>query len=106
MTDVYIVTLSILGFLITSPGLAAATNLFFPRVTETAYLRISGTPVKAFLLGAVITGGFAIWVAVLGSIGGPMQGIAGASFIVWLGILTIGTSAMARLLGQRLSGLI
>ena len=106
MTDVYIVTLSIIGFLITSPGLAAAVNLFFPRVTEAAYLRITATPVKSFLVGLGVTAITIVWVAVLNSAGGPLQGIGIASAVLWLGLLTVGASAMARLLGARLAGML
>jgi len=105
MTDVYIVTLAILGFLITSPGLAAAVNLFFPRVTETAYRRITETPVKSFLAGLGVTAVTAVWVIAMSALGGPMQGVGIASAILWLGVLTVGTSAMARLLGARLAGM-
>jgi len=106
MTDVYIITLSIVGFLVTSPGLAAAINLFFPKMTGTAYLRIKQTPIKAFFAGLPVTLFFAFWVVVLISAAGPLQGLAFALGTVWLGILTIGTSAMARLLGERLAGMI
>ncbi len=106
MTDVYIITLSIVGFLVTSPGLAAAINLFFPRITETAYLRIAQTPVKAFFAGLPVTLVLGVFAALLSSAGGPLQGMAGIIALIWLGILTIGTSAMARLLGERLAGML
>lgn len=105
MTDVYIVTLSIIGFLVTSPGLAAALNLFFPQVTETACQRISRTPMKAFIAGLPVSVLMVGIAAVLNSAGGPGQGLAFIIVLAWLGLLTLGAAAMARLLGERLSGM-
>jgi hypothetical protein len=106
MTDVYIITLLVIGFLVTSPGLAAAINLFFPKISEAAYLRVKLTPVKAFFIGVMFTAFMGVWVAIFVSMAGPFQAVGVGAGVIWLGVLTIGTSAMARLLGERLAGMI
>ena len=49
MADVYIVVFSVIGILISFPGLAAALNLLLPRATEAAYMRLAYTPWKTFI---------------------------------------------------------
>ncbi len=106
MTDVYIVTLAIIGYLISAPGLAAALTLFLPRVTETAALRIQQTPGRAFVAGLPVTLVMGLMAGVLNGIGGPAQALAFIIALVWLGALALGTAGMARLLGERLAGMV
>lgn len=105
MTDVYIVTLLILGFLITSPGLAAAINLLMPGVAGRAYLRAAQTPVKSFFMGAGVSLVMIVWVLILVNIHFGLIQLGGwISALVGLGILAIGTASVARLLGERIGG--
>ena len=106
MTDVYIVALSVIGYLIAAPGLAVALNLLLPRVTERAYLRLERTRGASFAVGFVASGTVALWVAILMAIGaGPTQAMAIVSVVIALGIYAIGAAGMSRLLGERLGNL-
>jgi hypothetical protein len=103
MADVYIVTLSILGILITFPGLAAAMTLLLPGATEVAYTRLAQTPVKAFVLGLPVTAFITFWVVLLASLNASvLKGIAFILALVALGIDALGAAGLSRLLGERI----
>ncbi len=104
MADVYIVTFSVIGILISFPGLVVALNLLLPRTVERAYIRLNRTPVKSFILGALVTLVIGVWVAALaGAPSGALKGIAAVSAVIGLGLSSIGVAGLARLLGERIS---
>lgn len=106
MTEVYTVTLSIIGFLVTYPGLAAALNLLLPGPTGKAYERLAYTPVKSFVVGLFVGGLFLLPAGVLIGAGpGPVKAIGFLIGLVGGGLATIGAAGMARLLGERIAGL-
>jgi hypothetical protein len=106
MTDVYIVVFSIIGLLITYPGLAIALNLLMPRATEHAYRRLAITPFVSFGLGVVVTGFFLLWIPVLSEVkSGLIKAFAGMVLLGGLGIHATGSSALARLMGERIGTL-
>lgn len=106
MADVYIVTLSVLGILISFPGLAAALTLLLPGTTERAYQRLADTPVKSFLMGIPVTVAFAVWILITLNIQfGPIQAIGFISALLAMGINSIGAAGLARLMGERIGTL-
>jgi hypothetical protein len=103
MTDVYIVTFSIIGILLTGPGLAIGLNLLAPRITDRAYRRLTETPGASFIFGGVLGAVITTWVVILASVGGAAQGIAYGSAVLGLGIYALGAAGMSRLFGERLA---
>lgn len=103
MTDVYIVTLSIIGILITGPGLAVGLNLLVPRITDRAYRRLTETPGMSFIFGGILGAVLATGVMILASVGGIAQGVAFVSTVLGLGVYALGAAGMSRLFGERLA---
>lgn len=104
MTDMYIVVYSLIGMLISLPGLLLALNLLMPKVTERAQIRLNETPGKSFILGVPITAAFLLFIAITSQIPG-LQAIAFIAAFLGMGLGTLGAADFARLLGQRLSAL-
>jgi hypothetical protein len=104
MADIYIVVFSVIGFLISYPGLMASLNLMLPKVTDSAYQRLAGTPGKSFMLGLPVAAAFALWIAITANIGvGPVQALAFIAALIWMTLGALGGAAMCRLLGERIS---
>jgi hypothetical protein len=104
MTDVYIVTLLILGTWITGPGLAATINFLLPGVVEVAACRIALTPIKSLIVGGFVGGFQLILALVLFQASGPLQAFGAVIAAVLLGIYSVGVAAMSRMLGERIGG--
>ncbi len=106
MADVYIVTFSVIGILISFPGLAAALNLLLPATTERAYQRLAQTPVKSLILGLPITFAIIVWVLITANIPfGPVQFLAFVGAMIGMGLNSIGAAGLARLMGERIGDL-
>lgn len=106
MTDVYIVTLSITGMLISYPGLAVALNLLLPNTTRRAYHCLADTPIRTFFLGLVVTGFFVFWIAfATQSNAGPIKALGFVVALIGMGVASIGAAALARLIGKRIGQL-
>lgn len=104
MADVYTVTFSLIGILITLPGLLVLLNLVIPKVTERVQTRLVQTPGRSFVLGVAVTAALLLWIAITSQINfGPIQATAFIAAVLGMGIGTIGAAGMARLLGQRLA---
>lgn len=103
MTDVYIVALTIIGILISYPGLMAAINLLLPQATSTAYHRVAETPGKTFFMGLLLTAILAFWILILSQVGsGALRSIAAIFGILTLGFSAVGAGGLVRLLGDRI----
>lgn len=103
MTDVYIVALSIIGFLITAPGLAVALNLLLPGVTHRAQARLEQTPRVSLIVGLIVAGALALWIFILTQTNtGVLQGVAFVSGLLALGIYSIGAAGMSAVFGERI----
>ncbi|MCI0578286.1 MAG: hypothetical protein L0332_10995 [Chloroflexi bacterium] len=103
MTDVYIVVFSLLGILISLPGLVVALNLLLPRVTANAATRLARTPGKSFVLGVPVVASFLLWIAITSQINfGPIRATSFLATFAGMGLGTVGAAGLARLLGERL----
>jgi hypothetical protein len=106
MADVYIVTLSLLGILLSLPALLVALNLLLPQATAGAAARLERTPGKCFLLGVPVTAAFLLYVAIAAQLPfGPLRATAWLAGFAGMGVGTLGAAGMARLLGTRLASL-
>jgi hypothetical protein len=104
MADVYIVVFTVIGFLISYPGLMAALNLMLPKVTDSAYQRLAQTPGKSFLLGLPVAAGFSLWILVMANLGaGPLQALAFIAALIWMTLGALGSAGLTRLLGERIT---
>ena len=102
MTDVYIVVYSLIGILISLPGLLLALNLLLPGVSERVQVRLNETPGRSFVLGVPVAGAFLLFIAITSQIPGG-QAFAFIAGGLGMGLGTLGAAGMARLLGQRLN---
>jgi hypothetical protein len=102
MADVYTVTFTLIGILLSLPALLVAINLLMPDVTRRAQTRLEQTPGRSFVLGAPVTAAFTLWIAVISQLPGIGQATAVISAILFMGLGTIGGAGLARLLGERL----
>ena len=103
MADVYIVTLSVIGILLSLPALLVALSLIMPKATGHAATRLARTPGKCFFLGVPVTAAFLLFIAISAQFNAGL--VRALSFIVafvGMGIGTIGAAGMAQLLGDRL----
>jgi hypothetical protein len=106
MADIYIVVFSVIGMLISFPGLMAALNLLLPKVTESAYLRLAHTPVKSFMLGLPVSAVFTLWILITANIKvGPVQALAFIAALIWMALASLGAAGIARLMGERIDAL-
>jgi len=104
MVDVYIVTLSLIGILISLPPLLVALNLLMPNVTQRVETRLSQTPGKSFFLGVPVTAAFLLWIAITSQINvGLVRATAFLVGFIGMGIGTVGAAGVSRFLGRRLS---
>ncbi len=104
MVDVYIVTLSLIGILISLPPLLVALNLLMPNVTQRVETRLSQTPGKSFFLGVPVTAAFLLWIAITSQINvGLVRATAFLIGFIGMGIGTVGAAGVSRFLGRRLS---
>ncbi len=102
MTDVYIVTLSVIGIILSSVGVAVTINMLLPNLAERAYTRFEQTPFKTFAIGALVGLPWAGVVILLVSLPpGWVKAIGGIIGVMGLGVRAIGAAGMARLFGQR-----
>ena len=102
MADVWIVVWTVIGILLTFPGLAVALNLLLPKVTDRAYLRLAYTPVWSFVVGApiaVVAG--LLTVGLLNAGPAPLKAIGGGIGIITLGVYGLGAAGLVRFLGER-----
>lgn len=103
MADVYIVVFTVIGILISFPGLAAALNLLLPRATEAAYLRLAHTPGRTFVVGLPVTGLFSLFIIITANINfGPVKAMAFIAALIMMGFGALGAAGMARLMGERI----
>lgn len=102
MADVYTVTFSLIGILLSVPALLVAVNLLMPNVAWRAQMRLEQTPGRSFILGVPVTAAFALWIAVTSQLPGVGQAMAFIAAAVFMGIGTIGGAGLARLLGERI----
>ncbi len=103
MADVYIVTLSLIGILLSAPALLVAINLLMPQVAERVEIRLEQTPGRSFWLGIPVTAAFALFIAVASQVPvGVVKAMAYTAVILFMGIGSIGGAGMARLLGKRI----
>jgi hypothetical protein len=104
MADVYIVVFTVIGFLISYPGLMAALNLMLPKVTDSAYQRLAQTPGRSFMLGLPVAVAFSLWILITANIGvGPVQALAFIAGLIWMTLGALGSAGLTRLLGERIS---
>lgn len=102
MTDVYIVTLSVIGIILSSVGVAVTINMLLPKIAERAYTRLDDTPFKSFALGALVGLPWAGLVILLVSLPpGWVKAIGGIIGVFGLGVRAVGAAGMARLFGER-----
>src|SRR5688500_17323695 len=106
MADVYIVVFTVIGILISFPGLAAALNLLLPRATTAAYLRLAYTPGRTFVVGLPVTGLFSLFIIITANINfGPIRALAFIAALIMMGFGALGAAAMARLMGERIDAI-
>jgi Na+/melibiose symporter-like transporter len=102
MADVYTVTFSLIGILLSLPALLVAINLLMPKVTQRVQTRLEQTPGRSFVLGVPVTAAFALWIAVTSQLPGVGQAMAFIAAALFMGLGTIGGAGLARLLGDRI----
>ncbi|MCB9421505.1 MAG: hypothetical protein H6667_17000 [Ardenticatenaceae bacterium] len=102
MADVYTVTFSLIGILLSLPALLVAINLLMPNMTRRAQLRLEQTPGRCFVLGVPMTATWALFAVIVGQMPGVGQATAVIATILFMGLGTIGGAGLARLLGERI----
>jgi hypothetical protein len=103
MADVYAVTFTLIGILLSVPALLIALNLLFPRTTGVAYERLKYTPVRSFILGLVVLLAFLFWIVVTAQAGQSLvQATAVLAAAAGMGVGSLGGAGMARLLAEKL----
>lgn len=102
--DVTVIFATLLALGVAFPGLLVAWLLLLPNVVERAQTRVTRTPWKAFLLGAIALVVAGIPIALLNAAAGPLQFIGIASAFVLLTIVSIGAAGVAAMMGERLRG--
>lgn len=106
MADVYGVTFTLIGILLSVPALLVALNLLLPKTTTHTYKRLKHTPYKSFGLGLPITFMLVIWIILMANAGsGAFQAIAFGSAFAGMAVGSIGGAGMARLLGERIGNM-
>jgi hypothetical protein len=106
MTDVYIVVFTLIGILLSLPGLLVALNLLMPNVTRHAAARLDQHPYQSFGLGLFVTSIFLAFILITANIAfGPVRAMSFFATFIGMGIGTLGAAAMSRLLSQRLTKL-
>lgn len=106
MADVYTVTFSIIGILISLPALLAALTLLLPQLTQQIETRLREHPKRSFVLGVPVTAVFALWIAITANAGsGVVRATAFIAAFAGMGLGTLGAAGLARLLGARLAPL-
>lgn len=102
MADVYTVTFSLIGILLSLPALFVALNLLMPNVTERVQTRLEHTPGRSFVLGVPMTAAFALFIAVASQVPGVGQALAIIAAVLFMGLGTVGGAGLTRLLGDRI----
>jgi hypothetical protein len=102
MADVYTVTFSLIGILLSLPALLVVINLLMPGVTERVQTRLEMTPGRSFVLGVPVTAAFALFIAVVSQAPGVGQAMAIGAGVLFMGLGAIGGAGLSRLLGERL----
>lgn len=102
MADVYTVTFSLIGILLSLPALLVAVNLFMPGVTQRVQTRLEQTPGRSFVLGVSMTAAFALFIAVTSQFPGAGQALAIIVAVLFMGLGTIGGAGLSCLLGERI----
>ncbi len=103
MADVYTVTFSLIGILLSVPALLVALSLLMPNVTQRVQTRLEQTPGRSFFLGVPVTAAFALFIAIASQVNiGPVQALAFIAAALLMGIGSIGGAGLARLLGERI----
>lgn len=100
MSYVYGVAFTLIGILISLPGLLIALNLLFPDLSERAYLRLTWTPVMSFIIGLPVVAVFAVWIGVAADGGATAIAISGTllALLLW----SIGSAGLSRVLAERI----
>ena len=102
MADVYTVTLTLIGILLSLPALLVAMNLLMPNLTQRVQTRLEQTPGRSFVLGVPVTAAFALFIAVTSQLPAVGQAMAFIATAMFMGLGTIGGAGLSRLLGERL----
>lgn len=102
MADVYTVTLTLIGILLSVPALLVAINLLLPNVTQRVQTRLDQTPGRSFILGVPITAAFALFIAITSQLPAVGQAMAFIAAALFMGLGSIGGAGLARLLGERI----
>jgi hypothetical protein len=102
MADVYTVTFSLIGILLSLPALLVTINLLLPNVTRRVQTRLEQTPGRSFVLGTPVTAAFVLFVAVTSQLPAVGQAMAFIAAALFMGLGTIGGAGLARLLGERI----
>ncbi|MCA9935901.1 MAG: hypothetical protein H6662_05140 [Ardenticatenaceae bacterium] len=103
MADVYTVLFTLIGMLISLPGLLVALNLLLPKAAQRTQTRLQTTPGKSFALGLVVTAVLAFFILLFRNGGGPGQFLAISTAVLGMGLGTIGAAGMSRLLSEKLA---
>ncbi len=103
MADVYTVTFSVIGLLLTWPALLITLNLLFPSLSKRMAGRLGSAPGTSFMVGLPATAVLVFLILVAFDNGsGLMQAAAfltaGFLFALWM----LGSAGFARLLGGRM----
>lgn len=105
MADVYTVTFSLIGILLSLPALLVGLNLLLPTLTERIQTRLTETPGKSFALGLGVTAVSLLLILITTqSHLGPLRAMGFLAGISYAGLGTMGAAGITRLLGQRLGG--
>ena len=104
ITNLYIVVFSVIGILISYPGFTLALNFLIPVKTNHAYRRLSQTPFVAMFTGSIVT--FIILFGIIVAFqfdSGIVKAVGVILGVAGLGIGSIGSAAISRILGERLA---
>lgn len=103
MAEVYTVTVTLIGILVSLPALLVAINLLYPRLTQRIQQRLEETPRRSFVMGLPITAVFLSLGLPLAGAGGPAQAAGILLLILFMGVGSLGGAGFSRLLAQRLN---
>ena len=104
MADVQAVFGTLLALGIIFPGMLIAWWLMFPRMVGNAGARIEQTPGRSLALGVALALPIGVIAVILSSFNaGPANFLGGALVVGSLAFASIGASAMASVMGRRLS---
>ncbi len=102
MADVFSIALSVVGLFLALQGLWLGVRALAPVAFEAAHDELRARRLPAFLVGLVVTALTLVLAVALSKAGGPGQAFALLVLGGWLMVASLGVSALATVVGERL----